>query len=141
MRIKGIIAHVGQAILEAALITALVIGLIAGTAFAAKGGSGGGGGNHGKPGGGSTGTASLSVWPNPVPAYSEFNATGCGYTPNSGVQFTLYAPGVTAVYGGIVDSNGCLYNAVLWANAPGSATLDVLVSSGTKVASLTFTIQ
>jgi hypothetical protein len=140
MRLKAISIHVLQALLEGALITALVIGLVAGTAFAARGGGGGGGGNHGKPGSG-TGTATVSVSPNPVPSYSEFQATGCGYAPNVGVQFTLYAPGVTAVYGGIVDGNGCLYNAVLWANAPGSATLNVMASSGTRLASVTFTIQ
>ena len=136
MRIRSVLTHSAQAILEGALIATMVVGLIAGTAFAARGG---GGGSHHKPGGGTL-TAKVAVSPNPVPAYSEFQATGCGYTPTVGVQFTLHAPGVTAVYGGIVDGNGCLYNAVLWANAPGSATLDVL-ASGTKVASTTFTIQ
>ena len=53
-------------------------------------------------------TAQVVVSPNPVPAYSTFTMTGCGYKPNVGVQFNLYAPGVTAVWGGTIDGNGCL---------------------------------
>jgi hypothetical protein len=46
MRIRSVLTHSFQAIVEGALIALLVVGLIAGTAFAAKGGSAGGG--HGK---------------------------------------------------------------------------------------------
>src|SRR4051794_32584044 len=49
MRIRSVVSHSGQAVLEGALIATLVVGLMAGTAFA--GGKGGGG----KPGGGATG--------------------------------------------------------------------------------------
>jgi hypothetical protein len=138
MRIGSILKHSSQAILEGALIAALVVGLVAGTAFAARGG----GGSH-KPrgGGGVTGNATLVVAPNPVPAYSSFQATGCGYTPNAGLQFTLYSTGVTAVYGGTADGGGCLSNVELWANAAGSARPDVLEGSVTKVASTSFMIQ
>jgi hypothetical protein len=142
MRIGSVLKHASQAVLEGALIAALIVGLVAGTAFAARGGGGGGGGGGGhKPGGGSTGNASLAVAPNPVPAYSSFKATGCGYKPNAGLQFNLYSTGVAAVYGGTADGSGCLSNVVLWANAPGSARLDVLEGSVTKVASTSFTIQ
>jgi len=59
---EGRAKHVAKAVLEAGLITALTFGLIAGSAFAAKGGGGGsgtsGGGKHG--GGGST-TSTLRV--------------------------------------------------------------------------------
>ena len=41
------VKHVAAAVLEASLVTALTFGLIAGTAFAAKGGNGGGKGGHG----------------------------------------------------------------------------------------------
>ncbi len=55
MRIRRITSHSLQALAEASLIAMLVVGLMAGTAFAAKGGGG-------KPGGGSgTGTISLAV--------------------------------------------------------------------------------
>ena len=50
MRIRSVLTHSAQAILEGALIATLVVGLMAGTAFAARGGGGG----HSKPGGGST---------------------------------------------------------------------------------------
>ena len=60
--------RVGGAVLEAALITALTFGLIAGTAFAAKGGpgAGGGGGKHG--GGGNTtgGSGTITLVTPPV---------------------------------------------------------------------------
>ncbi len=57
-------AHRGRrlfgATLEATLIVALTFGLIAGTAFAAKGGNGGGKGGPGKPGG-DGGSSTLAV--------------------------------------------------------------------------------
>jgi hypothetical protein len=49
--------HAAGAVLEGSLIAALAVGLIAGSALAAKGGGGG----HTKPGGGSTGTGSLAM--------------------------------------------------------------------------------
>ena len=138
MRIRSILNHSAQAVLEGALIAMLVVGLMAGTAFAGRSGGGGGHGG-GKPGG--TLTAQVAVSPNPVPAYSTFAITGCGYKPNVGVQFTLYGPDSTNVSGGIVGDNGCLKNATGWANAPGSARLDVLEGSVTRVASTTFEIK
>ena len=55
MRIRSVLSHSTQAILEGALIATLVVGLMAGTAFAARGGGGG------KPGGGSTGGGTISL--------------------------------------------------------------------------------
>ncbi len=46
MRVKSVLTHVTQAVAEGALIALLVVGLIAGTAFAGKGGSGTTGGGH-----------------------------------------------------------------------------------------------
>jgi len=138
VRIRSVFSHSVQAVVEGALISLLVVGLMAGTAFAAKGGGGG----HGKPGGGgSAGTATLVISPNPVPANSTFRLTGCGYGAGAGLQFNLYAPGVTAVWGGTADSSGCLSNAEGWASAAGSARVDVLLNSTTVVASKSFTIQ
>jgi hypothetical protein len=54
---KKLIAHVSGAAIEASLVALLVVGLMAGTAFAAKGGGGG----HGKPGGGSTGGGTVAM--------------------------------------------------------------------------------
>ncbi len=142
MRIGSVLKHSSQAVLEGAIVATLVVGLLAGTALAGKptgGGSTGGGGHH-KPGG-TNSTATVLVAPDPVPAYSTFQITGCGYTPSTGVQFNLYASGGTAVWGGMADANGCLTNGSGWANAAGSARLDVLAGSVTVVASRTFTIQ
>ncbi len=140
MRIRSVLTHSAQAILEGAIIATLVVGLLAGTAFAGKPGGAAGGGGHHKPGGGTL-TATVVVSPNPVPANSSFGITGCGYTPSAGVQFNLYAPGVTAVWGGMADGSGCLVNASGWASASGNAKLDVLEGSVTVVASRTFTIR
>jgi hypothetical protein len=127
-----------------ALIATLALGLIASPALAGKpsGGGGGTGGGGGKHGGGSTTTsATVTVAPNPVPANSQFQAVGCGYPANAGVQLNLYTSQFTAVYGGKVDASGCLYNAWLSAGGPSSAKLDVLLNSTTLVATTTFTIQ
>ena len=130
-----------KTVIRAALVATLAVGLMASSVFAAKP-TGGGGGGKGKPGGGGTTlTATATVTPSPVPAYSTFHVTGCGYKPGVGLQFNLYAPGVTSVWGGTADSAGCLSNVEGWANAPGSARLDVLENSTTRVASTTFTIQ
>ena len=130
-------AHSFLVLLEAAVIASLLVVVVAGTAFAGKPGGNGGG----KPPRGTTYTATAVVAPSPVPAYSTFTITGCGYKANVGVQFNLYAPGVTAVWGGTTDGSGCLVNATGWASAAGSAKLDVLEGSVTKVASTSFTIR
>jgi hypothetical protein len=58
MRIRSVLSHSAQAVVEGALIATLVVGLVAGTAFAAKGGGAPtSGGKHG--GGGSSGSFSL----------------------------------------------------------------------------------
>jgi hypothetical protein len=139
VRIRSVFSHSAQAIAEGALISLLVVGLMAGTAFAARPAAGTGGHGH-KGGGGSTGTATLVVSPNPVPSYSDFQYSGCGYTPNVGVQFNLNAPGVTHIWAQTADSAGCV-TGFSWASAPGSARLDALEGSTTLVASTTFTIQ
>jgi hypothetical protein len=132
--------RIAAAALEASLITALTFGLIAGSAFAAKGSHGGtgGGGRHG--GGSGTLSATVAVNPNPAAAFSQFSITGCGYVPSAGVQFNLYTSTATSVWGATADASGCLA-ATGWANSVGSAKLDVLQSSTTLVASTTFTVQ
>lgn len=56
-RIKAVTSHAFLALLEGALVATLMVGLVAGTAFAAKGG-----GHGGKPGGGAgTGGGTISL--------------------------------------------------------------------------------
>ena len=78
MRIGSVLKHTSQAVLEGALIAALIVGLVAGTALAARGGGGGstGGGKHG---GGTTG-GSISV-----KMVTDANDNG---SPNYGDQIT-----------------------------------------------------
>jgi len=66
VRIRSVLSHSAQAIAEGALISLLVVGLMAGSAFAAKGGVGGGGGGHK----GSSGTGSYTVSVSPAGPYT-----------------------------------------------------------------------
>ena len=135
-------ARRGRIFLTALTVGLLTAALVSGSAVAGRGGGGAGGGKGGgKPGGSGTLTAQVVVSPNPVPAYSTFVITGCGYKPNIGLQFTLHASDMTGVWGGMTDANGCLWNATGWANAPGSAILEVLEGSVTTLARTTFTIN
>lgn len=102
MRIRRITSHSLQAIAEAALIALLVVGLMAGTAFAGKGGTAGTGG-HGKPGsGGSTGTLTLVMVAdangNGAPNWGDtisFNVTSSSAYPTVSVRCSQ---GGTMVY-------------------------------------------
>jgi hypothetical protein len=136
---RSVLTHSALAVVEGALIALLVVGMMAGTTFAAKNTAGG----HGKPGGGgSAGTATLVVSPNPVSTSSNFLVSGCGYTPGGGVQLNLYAPGSTSVWAVTANGSGCLPTGYGWApGTPGGARLDALQGSVTLVASTTFTIQ
>jgi hypothetical protein len=71
VRIRSVFSHSAQAIAEGALISLLVVGLMAGTAFAGKPAVGTGG--H-KGGGGATGTGSFSLVvnsPDGLPHYNQ----------------------------------------------------------------------
>lgn len=70
MRIRSVLSHSAQAVIEGALISLLVVGLLAGTAFAAKGGGGG----H-KGGGGTTGGSGTIALHNPLVVDRNVNGT------------------------------------------------------------------
>ena len=53
MRVRSALVHTAQAVLEGSLIALLIVGLMAGSVFAAKGG--------GKPGGGGTTSGTIAV--------------------------------------------------------------------------------
>lgn len=75
MRIKSVLKHSVQALAEGSLIALLVVGLMAGSVFAAKPAANGGGG-HGKPGGGgTTGNGTITL----APMVTDVNGNG---TPN-----------------------------------------------------------
>jgi len=91
---------------EAALITLLIFGLIAGSAMAAKGG------NPGKPGGGgaSKTTATLVVTPEPVEAYgNQYSVTGSGFKPSTPVNIVLSMPSCCAFFTVTADASGDIW--------------------------------
>ena len=77
MRIRSVLTHSAQAILEGAIVATLVVGLLAGTAFAGK--PGGGGGGHNKPGSGGSGTLAWQM-------VTDLNGNGA---PNWGDTITF----------------------------------------------------
>jgi hypothetical protein len=151
---EGRVKHVAKAVLEAGLITALTFGLIAGSAFAARGGGGskGGHGGGGNTGTGGTGTIALAA------LVVDKDASG---TPNWGdvvrfdISTTLSQPWVylTCSQGGTVVSVGSegyfvgslddgdfgLYSP-MWSGGAASCTATLKAYGGSPVASLTFAV-
>ena len=119
------------------LVLALAIAAVSATpAFAARGG--------GKPGGGVTSSATLTVSPNPVPAYSTYHISGCGYALGVTVLLNMVqGDGAIAATGAVPGSDGCI--GIDWnTNAPGTYTLKAYQQPwGAKpnlVASTTFAV-
>lgn len=145
---KRLISHASKALLEGALIAALVVGVAAGTTFAAKGGGKGGGGGHG--GGGTTGTSSLAVVMvadpngNGAPNYGDtitFQVTTTAPSPY--VQLTCSQNGVV-----VFSASAGFYPDFPWPGAQnmplespswtgGSASCKAVLNSG--LATLSFT--
>ena len=73
MRIRSVLTHSGQGVLEGALIATLVVGVMAGTAFAGKPTGGGGGGHKG--GGGTTGGSGTISLASPLVVDANGNGT------------------------------------------------------------------
>ena len=94
MRIRSVLTHSAQAVLEGVLIATLVVGLLAGTAFAGKPGGGGGGGGHTKPGGGTTGGGTISL---AFPLVVDSNGNGLPNF-NDVVQFNISTTATTQPY-------------------------------------------
>jgi hypothetical protein len=102
MRIRSVLTHSGQAVLEGALIAMLIVGLMAGTAFAAKGG--------GKPGGGATGTLAVVMVKdlngNQAPNYADtitFNVSSTADMPMVNLNCTQNGDWVTNQSVGFYD--------------------------------------
>jgi hypothetical protein len=104
--VKRVLSHSAQALVESALIAILVLGLAAGTAFAAKGGGGGGGG-------GASGTSSTTFSGpvmvtdnngNGLPNYMDVVTFNVSTTATSQPQVGLRCyQGQTFVYDGYVS--------------------------------------
>ena len=114
MRIRSVLKHSTQAVLEGALIASLVVGLMAGTAFAGKPGGGGGGK---PPRGGASGSIALALVSdantNGSPNWNDtitFTVTGGGTNPFVSVTC---AQGGTMVY----SASAGFYDSYPWPGA------------------------
>jgi len=138
VRIRSVLSHSAQAIAEGALISLLVVGLIAGSAFAAKGGNSGTGSHHG----GSSGAGACSVTPNPTAVGATFTVSGTGLTP--GEMIDVYVAnwhGGTWYFAG-VSSTGS-FSATGWADWAGTQTVsvyDMYATRGGVLASCSFSV-
>jgi hypothetical protein len=104
---RSVLKHSTQAVLEGALISLLVIGLVAGTSLAAKGGKAGGG--HG--GGGTTGGSGTISLHSPLVVDSNGNGT-----PNWGdvVTFDISTTATTQPWVNLVCSQNGVVVAEGW---------------------------
>jgi hypothetical protein len=147
MRIRSVLKHTAQALVEGSLIALLVVGLMAGSVFAGKptGGGGTGGGGHTKPGGGGSTGGSISVV-----LVSDVNHDGA---PNYGdvITYDVTKAGVaypyittTCVQNGVnvLTAFAGYYPEYMWQGArtftlssdvwgPGSATCTAVLSNTT----------
>ena len=85
---QGRVRHIAEAVLEGTLVSLLVVGLVAGTTFAGKGGNGRGGGNASV-----TGGPSLTVNPQRVHAGDMFDVSGCGFDAEQGNVIVTFTGG------------------------------------------------
>ncbi len=100
MRIKKLLVHASQAVLEGALVAMLVVGLAAGTALAAKGG---GGGHNG---GSSTTSGICAVTPDPVAVGADYTLAGANLGAGTLVNIMIADPNSTSSWNLQADAAG-----------------------------------
>jgi len=98
MRIKSRLKHSVQALAEGSLIALLVVGLMAGSVFAARGG--------GKPDGGSSASGSCDATPNPVDVGADYVLTGRGLGASTIVNVLITDSNSTTSWNLQADANG-----------------------------------
>jgi hypothetical protein len=103
VRIRSVFAHSAQAVVEGALVSLLVVALMAGTAFAAKPAAGTGG--H-KGGGGTGSSATLVATPTQLQGGVTYTVSGSGYQPDWVVAISVADPGCCAAFNIGSDSTG-----------------------------------
>lgn len=144
-RIKAVTSHAFLALLEGALVATLMVGLVAGTAFAAKPSGGGGG----KPGGGG-GTLSLvlvvDVNGNGSPNWGDTVTFDVSTTATTQPHVSLTcSQGGTVVYGaaaGFYDSYPWPYAKIMtlssaaWTGGAADCTAKLYYFGGTKTITL-----
>ena len=152
MRIRSVFSHTAQALAEGALIALIVVGLVAGSALAARGGGGG----HKGGGGTTTGSGTISLVSPPV---VDNNGNG---SPNwrDVVRFNVSTSSTTQPYvnlycyqngafvaggsegyfpGALDDGNFGLYGGS-WAGGAADCTAKLVNASGSVLGSTSFRV-
>lgn len=147
--------RMGGAVLEAALITALTFGLIAGTAFAGKP-SGGGGGHKGS-GGTTGGTGTISLVTPPVVDNNGNGAANWGDVVRFNVSTTsttspyvnlycyqngvLVAGGSEGYFAGALDDGNFGLYAPSWMSGAADCTANLVNGGGSVLGSTSFHVD
>ena len=148
-------SHAAGALLEGALIAAMILVLVVGTAMAAKGGAGGGGGHKGGGGtNGGTGTISLQTPPvvdkngNGAPDWGDFVTFNISTTATDQpwVELDCYQNGVRVSQGwdgyftgSLTSRNFGLYSPQ-WTGGPASCTAYLETPTWAKLGQTTFSV-
>lgn len=122
MRIRSVFSHSAQAIAEGALISLLVVGLMAGTAFAAKPSRG-------------SGSGTCAANPNPVTLGSEYTVAGAGLKAGAVINVYIHDTQGTSVKSTAADAAGN-WSVTSWASIAGTSTVNVLDMWGRHPATL-----
>lgn len=152
MRIRSVFSHTAQALAEGALIALIVVGLVAGSALAARGGGGG----HKGGGGTTTGSGTISLVSPPVvdnngngsPNWRDvvrFNVSTSTTQPYVNLycyQNGAFVAGGSEGYfpGALDDGNFGLYGGS-WAGGAADCTAKLVNGSGSVLGSTTFHVD
>ena len=153
MRIRSVFSHTAQALAEGALIALIVVGLVAGSALAARGGGGG----HKGGGGTTTGGGTISLVSPPVvdnngngsPNWHDVVRFNVSTSSTSSPYVNLYcyqngafvAGGSEGYFpGALDDGNFGLYGGS-WAGGAADCTAKLVNGSGSVLGSTTFHVD
>jgi hypothetical protein len=152
MRIRSVLKHSTMAVLEGALVASLVVGLMAGTALAGKGGG------HGKPGGsasGGSGTVSLVTPPvvdtdgSGTPNWHDVIRFNVSTTSTTTPYVNLYcyqggvfvAGGSEGYFSGALDDGNFGLYAPSWMGGAADCTAKLVNGSGSVLGSTSFHVD
>jgi hypothetical protein len=129
--------HLISALIEALLIVLIVVAVTVGFALVSRAAPAGATGVLAGRGGHANATsATLTLSPNPVAAWSSFRGSGCGYTVGKQVNISVSGPDWKAGVPVGVDASGCM-SFTFWVDGPGSYTVKAMQNlSGRKQTTL-----
>jgi hypothetical protein len=82
-------------------------------------------------GGTSSSSATLIVTPNPTPAYTYVQISGCGYAPGVWVEITVQGPVGLGFTSALSDSTGCISHS-WWVGDPFTYTATTYENASSK---------